>query len=56
MKKGTPRKPIPALRWGRTSVPMTDDDATELERRLQAWIDTRGIPHGFVRALLAGDC
>ncbi|MBB4287824.1 hypothetical protein [Roseospira goensis] len=53
--KGTPRTPIAILRLGKHRIPMTPDEAAALEGRLRAWIDARGIPYGFVRALLAGD-
>jgi len=48
----TPRTPIAKLRIGKYRVPMTDDEAERLQARLEAWIEEKGIPHGFVRGVL----
>lgn len=49
---GTPRKRVRTLRFGRHNIPMTEDEAADLERAFADWIAKGGIPYGFVRGLL----
>ena len=52
LTKGSPRVTVAKLKFGRHTVPMTAEEAAELEKSFAAWIAKYGLSYGFVRGLL----